>query len=201
LAFFVALGVVGAALVATAVAAPAPADATRSLSELLTGLSSPKGLAVSRSGDPVVAQGAFGPPGPVLVHVVRGRDRGQTVEVTEPVNLVDVAVSPRDGTGWGIGGDGVLYHQLRDGTIVPVLNMIEYQQGDPDPVDRDDFPEESNPYGLAVTARGDALVADAAGNDVIKVSPDGHRDDAGPLRPRDGVDRPPATEIPASAGR
>lgn len=170
---FVALGVVSVALLGTAVVAPAPAGATKPITELLTGLSSPKGLAVNGSGDPVVAQGAFGAPGPVLVHVLRGRDRGQTFEVTDPVNLTDVAVSPLDDTGWAIGGDGVLYHQLADGTIVPVLNIIEYQQGDPDPVDQDNFPEESNPYGLAVTARGDALVADAAGNDVIQVSPDG----------------------------
>jgi hypothetical protein len=170
---FVALGIASVALLSIGVAAPAPAGAAKPLDELLTGLSSPKGVAVTRSGDPVVAQGAFGAPGPVLVHVLRGRDRGQTFEVTDPINLIDVAVSPLDDTGWGIGGDGVLYHQLADGTIVPVLNIPEYQLGDPDPVDQEGIPEESNPYGLAVTARGDALVADAAGNDVIKVTPDG----------------------------
>jgi hypothetical protein len=174
---FVALGVAGAVLLSAGVAAPASAGGgrpkTRPPTVLLTGLSSPKGVAVNGSGDPVVAQGAFGAPGPVLVHVLRGPDRGQTFEVTDPVNLVDVAVSPRDGTGWGIGGDGVLYHQLRDGSIVPVLDIPAYQQGDPDPVDQDGIPEESNPYGLAVTRRGDALVADAAGNDLIKVTPDG----------------------------
>ena len=44
---------------------------------------------------------------------------------------------------------------------------------DPDPVDQDNFPEESNPYGLTVMDNGDALVADAAANDVIRVTPDG----------------------------
>jgi hypothetical protein len=161
---------------------------------LLEGLSSPKGLAVDLDGNPVVAQGAFGPPGPVLVYPLSGPDRGTPIAVTDPVNLIDVAVSPLDGTGWGIGpaepttGPMVpeapepeaepphvlLFHQLADGTIVVVLDITAYQAGDPDPVDQDDFPTESNPYGLTVMPNGDALVADAAGNDVILVTPAGH---------------------------
>ena len=46
-------------------------------------------------------------------------------------------------------------------------------------------------------ANGDALVADAAGNDVIRVTPDGDGDDRGPLRPRDGRDRPPPDSGPS----
>ena len=162
-----------ATLLATAVLALPMASAAHPPKVLLSDLSSPKGLATTASGDPVVAQGAFGPPGPVLVYFLRGPDRGTTFEATDPLNLIDVAISPLDGTGWGIGGDGVLYHQLADGTVVAVLTIADYQQGDPDPVDQDNFPEESNPYGLAVTRDGDALVADAAGNDLIRVSPDG----------------------------
>ena len=166
-----------ATLLMTAVFASPMASATPPLKVLLSDLSSPKGVATTASGDPVVAQGAFGPPGPVLVYFLRGPDRGSTFEATDPINLIDVAISPLDGTGWGIGpdgeGDGVLYHQLADGTVVTVLNIADYQQGDPDPVDQADFPEESNLYGLAVSRDGDALVADAAGNDLIRVSPDG----------------------------
>ncbi|MGH9252513.1 MAG: ScyD/ScyE family protein [Acidimicrobiales bacterium] len=55
-----------------------------------------------------------------------------------------------------------------------MLNLHEYQQEDPDPVDQEGSPEESNPYGLAVLPDGDALVADAAGNDLIRISPDGN---------------------------
>ena len=87
-----------------------------------------------------------------------------------------MAISPRDGTGWALGGDQVLYHRLRDGTNKPVLNIADYQMKDPDPVDIDQDPPdpfESNPYGLAVTLSGDALVADAAGNDLIRVTPGG----------------------------
>jgi hypothetical protein len=159
-------------------------------SVLLEDLVSPKGLAVGTSRDLIIAQGAFGPPAPVLSYVLRGRGHGSANEVTDPFNLVDVAISPRDGTGWAIGpgpdgadeddpatdpADAHLYHQLADGTIVDVLNLFDYQIGDPDPVDHDDppFPTESNPYGLTVDRHGDALVADAAGNDIVRVTPGG----------------------------
>jgi hypothetical protein len=158
---------------------------------LLSDLSSPKGLAVNKDRNLVVGQGAFGAPGPVLEYDIRGRDKGKTTPLTEPANLVDVAVSPKDGTGWGITGPippegdpapppgaiprGHLLHQLRDGTVVDVLDITAYQAGDPDPVDQDrpPNPTESNPYGLTVDRKGNALVADAAGNDIIRVSPDG----------------------------
>ena len=108
-----------------------------------------------------------------------------------------MAISPKDGTGWAISPvpvvdpetgepvldpetgepitEGHLFHRLADGTIVDVLNIAAYQAGDPDPVDHDDPPNpiESNPYGLTVMKNGDALVADAAGNDIIRVTPDG----------------------------
>jgi len=154
---------------------------------LLSDLSSPKGLAVSRDRNLVVSQGAFGAPGPVLEFDLRGRDKGKTTPLTDAANLVDVAVSPMDGTGWGITpgppgpgqepppGAGHLLHQLRDGTVVDVLDIIAYQATDPDPVDQDQPPNptESNPYGLTVDRKGNALVADAAGNDIIRVSADG----------------------------
>jgi hypothetical protein len=151
-----------------------------SVKVLLGELSSPKGLGVTAEKDLVVAQGAFGAPGPVLVFDLQGPDRGTVTPVTDPVGLVDVAISPLDGTGWGIGavddtGEVHLLHQLADGTIVDVLNVATYQATDPDPVDRDDPPNptESNAYGLTIMDNGDALVADAAGNDVIRVTPDG----------------------------
>ena len=67
---------------------------------LLEDLSSPKGLAADQAGDLVVGQGAFGPPGPVLIYPLSGPDRGEPFPVTEPFSLIDVAVSPLDDTGW-----------------------------------------------------------------------------------------------------
>lgn len=150
---------------------------------LLTDLSSPKGLAVNTERNLVIAQGAFGPPGPVLVFFLHGPDRGTTIEVTDPFNIVDVAISPKDGTGWAIAPlpsatdpateEGHLFHQLADGTIVDVLNIAAYQATDPDPADTEGNPIESNPYGLTVMRNGDALIADAASNDIVRVTPEG----------------------------
>ena len=41
-------------------------------------------------------------------------------------------------------------------------------------MDQEGVAEESNPFGLTVDRRGNALIADAAGNDLIKVTPSGH---------------------------
>src|SRR6476469_20248 len=170
-------------LVAAMAPAAAAAGGKGSTLEVLLdhGLSSPKGLAVTQDRDLAIGQGAFGAPGPALVYDLRGKGAGSIYPVTDPtmpLNLIDVAVSPKDGTGWGIqAGEngGTLIHQLADGTIVDVLDIPAYQATHPDPVDMDQppFPEESNAYGLTVDRKGNALVADAAGNDVIRVAPNG----------------------------
>jgi hypothetical protein len=164
-------------LATTALPSPASAHGS-SVRVLADGLSSPKGLATFH-GHPVVGQGAFGPPGPVILFLTFHRGNAFPVELTEPLSLTDIAVNQRDGSGWGIGPGSVpdhvfLHHRLPDGTMNEVLDITDYQAGDPDPFDQEGLPKESNPYGLAVHPSGDALVADAAGNDLIRVSPDGH---------------------------
>jgi hypothetical protein len=158
------------ALIALLVSGPS-VSARPQAEALLTELSSPKGLAVDTDGNPVVGQGAFGPPGPILTYIVRGRDRGATVPVLEEAAVIDIAIGP-DGAGWAIGSDGNLYREA-EGLVQMVLDIRAYQSTDPDPVDQDDFAEESNPYGLTVLPSGDALFADAANNDVVRVTPDG----------------------------
>ena len=176
------VGVCGVTALVSLVAAPLPVRAgddddghDSSAKVLLTDLSSPKGLGVNGDKNLVVAQGAFGAPGPVLVFALRGPGKGTAEAITDAFGLVDIAISPKDDTGWAIGGDTHLYHQLADGTIDDVLDIPGYQLTDPDPVDHDDPPNptESNPYGLTIARNGDALVADAAGNDLIRVTPDG----------------------------
>jgi hypothetical protein len=93
--------------------------------------------------------------------------------VSDPVNVIDLAFSPVTGDAWAIGGDGWLYHRHDDGTIEPVLNIPEYQVGDPDPDDQEEIPEESNPYGLTVLKDGTVVFADAANNDLVRVTADG----------------------------
>ncbi len=78
--------------------------------------------------------------------------------------------------------------------------MPAYQATDPDPVDQDEPPlPRSNAYGLTIAPNGDALVADAAGNDIVRVTPDGRRMDGGPVRPRGTVRQ--TTCRPSSAFR
>ena len=61
------------------------------------------------------------------------------------------------------------------GPIEPILDIIGYQAADEDPYNNpEEDPKESNPYGLAALPSNDVLIADAAGNDVIRVSPNGH---------------------------
>ena len=92
-----------------------------------------------------------------------------------------------------------------------VADIAAYQATDPDPADLEDFPEDSNPYGVAAIGRGAALVADAAGNDLLKVRADGTIKTLAHILPRvvevpeglpatdpDGNPLPPAgTPIPA----
>jgi hypothetical protein len=157
-------------------------DDESSVNVLLDGLNSPKGLALNLERNLVVGQGAFGPPtDPVLVYVLRGPDKGTTFPVTGPASLIDVAISPLDGTGWGISAavedpptPALLLHQLADGSVDVVLDIFAYQGTDPDPTDQDDLATESNPYGLTIDKNGDALFTDAANNDLVRVTPDGH---------------------------
>lgn len=137
---------------------------------LLSGLSSPKGLASTLGGDLVIGQGAFGPPGPVLRF---DRHKGTTTELTGPRNVTDVATG-LDGSLWAIGNDLVLYRKgWFDEALEPVLDIAAYQQVDVDPFDIENNPTETNPFGLLVLPFGDALLVDAAGNDLIRVTPAG----------------------------
>jgi hypothetical protein len=173
-----------AVMLLTYVAAPAAADDDgghgSSVKVLLTDLNGPKGLGVNAARDVVVAQGGFSDPtdttdpgGPVLLFHTRGPAKGTAEPITDPFQIVDVAISPLDDTGWAIGTDLHLYHQLADGSIIDILDIPAYQAADPDPVDQEGNGADSNPYGLAVARNGDALVADAAGNDLLRVTPDG----------------------------
>lgn len=169
--------VAGALIAALTLVASMPASASASGSDrrgarvdvLRDGLNSPKGLD-SFLGQPIVAQGAFGPPGPVLVDIRLPGGRPVTRELSRPISLVDVAVAP-DGSLWGLGSDLKLHRKgALQRTFAPVADIAAHQQTDPDPFNVSDDPTESNPYGLAVLPNGDALVADAAGNDLLRIT-------------------------------
>lgn len=52
----------------------------------------------------------------------------------------------------------------------PYADIAAYQETDPDPYDLEDHPEESNPYGVHALKDGTVLVADAANNDLLRVT-------------------------------
>ncbi len=140
---------------------------------LLSDLSSPKGISLNPIGELVVGQGAFGPPAPAFVYVPRGRDAGTTFPISDPANIVDL-VSTTVGGGWALLEGGDLLRRSDDGSVDTIVaNIPDYQKTDPDPYDQEGEPTESNPYGLAALPNGDALVADAAGNDLLRVTPEG----------------------------
>ena len=141
----VALG--AAAVVAATAIAPLIASAQSDIDELLTGLNSPKGVALFGR-DVVVGQGAFGPPDPVLLYITGGRDRGATIPVTEPSTLSTWRSARSMGPGWGIRRrTAVLVHQLADGTVVEVLDIAGVPGDRSGPGRPGRLPEESNAYG------------------------------------------------------
>jgi hypothetical protein len=83
----------------------------------------------------------------------------------------------------------------------------EDQLGDLDPYDQEGVPADTNPFGVAVDPRGGVLVADAAGNDLLKVRWDGSITTIARLKPRvvkvpDGLGDdfpPPGTPIKSEA--
>ena len=117
------IGVLSALLVTAALILSAvPVVARSHLVVLLDGLSSPKGLSAGAGRSLVLGQGAYGPPGPILLYHLGGRARGTTEVLLDATSVTDLAVLP-DGSGWAIGGDLILYHGDADGTITPVLNI------------------------------------------------------------------------------
>jgi hypothetical protein len=85
----------------------------------------------------------------------------------------------------GTEGVATLY-KWRKGWDAPVAvaDIAAYQATDPDHDNQADDPAESNPYGVAALKHGAALVADAAGNDLLKVRTDGFIKTVARIAPR-----------------
>ena len=157
-------------------------DGHSSAKVLQSDLSSPKGLAVNADRNLVIGQGAFGPPGPVLEFFLHGPNRGTSAPLTDPFNIVDVAISPKDGTGWAISPVPVVdpatgepssparppvpsarrrHHRRR-----PQPRRLSGRRPRPGRPRRSAEPDRVEPVRVDRDDNGDALVADAAGNDI-----------------------------------
>jgi len=91
-------------------------------------------------------------------------------------------------TGSDVGGkkNAARLFQWRSGWRGPreVADIGAYQKRDKDPYDLERKPRESNPYGLEALDDGTVLVADAAGNDLLRVERDGDIETVARIKPR-----------------
>ena len=167
---------------------------------LAEGLSSPRGL-TSFWGIPIVSQGAFGPPaGPVLAALEHPRRAATLLPLSDPAMLVDIAVAP-DGSIWGLSDGKVVRKRAHSRQFTQIADLAAYQATDPDPSNTEGDPAESNPFSIAMLPNGHALVADAAGNDLLRVTPKGKVSTVARFAPEmvstdhlEGVELPPEGE-------
>jgi hypothetical protein len=170
------------ALLLTLLVAAAPASGASSV-VVASGLNDPRGIDADdgRDGDRLlVAQSGSGE----ITEILAAKAR----PVVQPFATLPANPSPNDvvqhGSGSAFvtlsggppegGGDpiGQLVRVPRGGDALLLADIAAYQVGDPDPVDQEGNPAESNPFGLALV-RGGLLVVDAANNDLLKVEKDG----------------------------
>lgn len=182
-----ATGAVAAALVA-ATLSPTAAGA-RPGEVLAENLDGPRGVAMGPQG-----RMAFTEANGVFSHVVRkGSNIGKIVRLGRvPEQFVAPALSINKAgkayvltAGQGKGGAGRLF-MWRPNTKKKelVANVGAYQRRDPDPFDLEGHPKESNPFGVAALSGGAALVADAAGNDLLHVTDSGQITTVARFKPR-----------------
>ncbi|QIX27910.1 ScyD/ScyE family protein [Nocardioides sp. JQ2195] len=180
-------------------------------------LSGPRGVDSIAPGKTLVTQDN----GDLSLVVERGRHRDARVirlsGLPESAGFSN-AVSSSHGrtyvlTGAGEGAGSATLYRLMGDDLTPVADIGAYQVTDPDPNDLEDFPEDSNPYGVVALRDGTVLVADAAANELLRVWPDGTIRTVARVKPRtvavpdglpatdpEGNPLPPAgTQIPSEA--
>lgn len=210
--------VLATGIVAVSAMLTAPAAGAKGSSEPspVVELDGPRGVDVDQAGRIVVSEAD----GTVSLVIDRGRHPKVHEIGSVPAGFLAPAVAAgRPGqvyalTAGGEPGTGAAtLYLLRQGKPAkPIADIAAYQQGDVDPFNTEGVPEESNPYGLAALKDGSVLVADAAGNDLLRVYPDGDIVTVARLKPRmvevpeelpdemDGEPLPPAgAVIPAEA--
>jgi DNA-binding beta-propeller fold protein YncE len=181
-----------------------------SLVPVVEGLNGPRGVAVGPAGRVVYAESD----GSFSQLITKGKHAGSVTQLGKvPADFppaVDVGGRGQTFilTAFGEPGTGAatLYRWTPGKGVRVVADIAAYQHTDPDPYDLEGDAEESNPFGVAVLPDGSALVADAAGNDLLRVYPDGRIVTVARLKPRvvavpeELPDEDPEGQ-PAAAGR
>lgn len=159
------------------------------LRPVVTGLDGPRGVAVTRKGDKVVYSVADGS---VYEAAAGGTDQSIRKLGQVPASFIAPAIDTNArGVTYALtvggppgSGAGTLY-KLRPGKSPwKVADISAYQQKDPDPYNTEGEPTESNPFGVAALRDGTVLVADAAGNDLLRVWPNGQIKTVARFKPR-----------------
>jgi hypothetical protein len=158
------------------------------LKPVVTGLDGPRGVALTK-GDSKVVYGVTD--GSVYEAWARGTNKGIKKLGQVPGGFAPAVDTDVWGTTYALTGEGppgkgfqTLY-KLRPGhSPVVVKDIAAYQAGDADPYDLENAPTDSNPFGVAALRDRTVLVSDAAGNDLLRVWPNGHTVTVARLKPR-----------------
>jgi glucose/arabinose dehydrogenase len=158
------------------------------LSPVIEDLDGPRGVAVGPGGRVLFAEGS----GSFSELVVNGHKTGAAVPLgAAPASYIAPAVAHDGGqfyvlTAGGPPGSGAatLYKATPGHALLPLADIAHYQEGDPDPFNVTDDPEESNPFGVASLRDSSVLVSDAAANDLLRVYPNGRVITVARLMPR-----------------
>jgi hypothetical protein len=168
-----------AALVVAVVASMTPAAARPDPDGVVVeGLSDPRGIAAAGGRMLLVADSGSGK----IIRVEPRRRGSPSVRTFAEFSFdpeagpfpVDVAYrGPRNIwatlAGAPEAGGGRVVRLDRKGRVTVSVDIVAYQQTDPDPDDQEGLPFESNPFGLAKLAGGGVLLADSAGNDLLRI--------------------------------
>ena len=155
---------------------------------IASGLHGPRGLAIINKRKSIVGQDD-GTISRVVKHP--GMPASVTTLTHVPASFIAPAVAAgRHHTVWiltagGAPGTGAAtLYKWRPGwpAAKVVADIGAYQQTDPDPYNLADDPGESDPYGVTALEHG-VLVADAANNDLLRVSGGGHVRTVARLKP------------------
>jgi hypothetical protein len=162
-----------------------------SLKPVVKGLVSPRGVAVTANGKKIVYSVGDGSVYEAWANGKVIRKLGQVPGGFAPA--IDTNVWGTTYALTGAAGEppapptpgSTTLYKLRPGKAPQVVADIgAYQKKDPDPYDLEKNPTDSNPFGVAALKDGTVLVADAAGNDLLRVWPNGHIKTIARLKPR-----------------
>lgn len=168
---------------------------------VVTGINGPRGLGIDKWGKTLV----YGTTTGAIYRANAWRTNSGVKKIGQvPAGFVAPAVdvSP-NGTVYALttGGEpgtgaATLYRIHPGKAAKKVADIARYQLKDRDPYDLEGAPNTSNPFGLAALKDGTVLVADAEGNDLLRVWPNGYIKTVARLKPR--VVKAPAGLPPGS---